>query len=463
MLVTAVLPFCDLRRVMVPAFERLARPGWPSPQGNLDHMRGIGRIEARRLTGFEGWVGENMLALRLPGAALRLPRDLPAAGVERIRLIRKACFFDGLLNGRFEFLFNIDTTGHTHATARAAAAALLETRIVIRRTGFDGPLRKAAPALGRLWALATVRHGSEPALAFVRPSRPVVIIEDDAQAPHADTGTPAGVGLDVALSLDSSSGKPIEYLLISPRGPDALRRGERFRSEARQVRTYLLRLLQNVEGLSLLFGEKLDSVDSDRVQNLLNEYTRQINRSRQRVDGVAPSQIVDYCYSAFERMHPGRIAALRVDLQNSSMRPNLVAKILTFLALCDASNIQVEGPLMETVMGDKFENIDVNNSQGTAIGRGASATVTGSSILKADATLPESLDWLAKQVRASGHEDADAEAAMVAAAAKKAAAGDDDGAVAWLKKSGKWVLDIAAKSGSALLTAFLSAKFGIGG
>jgi hypothetical protein len=64
-------------------------------------------------------------------------------------------------------------------------------------------------------------------------------------------------------------------------------------------------------------------------------------------------------------------------------------------------------------------------------------------------------------VRAEGRADADVEATVVEAAAAKAGAGDEEGAVAMLKKSAGWVLDIAKSAGSAVLVAVLKSRLGV--
>jgi len=255
-------------------------------------------------------------------------------------------------------------------------------------------------------------------------------------------------------------------MLIWPSAQQQVYEGERqstFRLQSRFLRTYALRLLQDVEGLSLLFGMPVSNIADDRIQNLLNEYTRQINRSRQRIEEYAAPKTVAYCYSAFSRIYPGQIDGLRIMLQNSKIRPNVVRKTIELLDISEMANIHVTGDFnMEKIMGDKFEHIDISG-QGVALGRGAQASVTQSDNAPSNETLSSALDALAERIRKQGGKaDAEVEAVLLDAAAKKAEGGDEAGAAAILKKSAGWVLDIAKSAGSAVISAFLKSHFGIG-
>jgi hypothetical protein len=467
MLISIYLPFSDYRPLMIEGFLRLARPTWPSPETHSDHVRNIGSIRYRRKEGFEGWVGEDRLAVGVRGLALQLPRKDDAVG--SLRLIRKACYFDGLLNGRIELLFRLVPKQADRKTVLLAARHLLNMTVKVKKSKFDGPMRNLANAVGMLWADATVKHGEESNLKWVRAGRPICIVESE---------TYLGAGLrhaelknNLAVELSSLSGdKPTEMITIS-RGNDSgtlggYGSGSDFRRNARFVRTYVLRLLQNVEALSMLFSLPLKCED-DRAQNLLNEYTRQINRSRQHIQQFEATPIVEYCYAAFSRLYPGKTDGLRVQIQNSTIRPNLARKVLQLLDISEASNITVLGDFNledkvegDKIMGDKYQDVTATG-QGIAIGRGAKAEVSHSShdIQTIQGSLASLADTVRKQ---SDRADAEVEATIVDAAAKKAADGDEKGAAAILKKSAGWVLDLAKSAGSAVLVAFLKSHFGIG-
>lgn len=136
--------------------------------------------------------------------------------------------------------------------------------------------------------------------------------------------------------------------------------------------------------------------------------------------------------------------------------------MLSLLDSVESSSISIYGDyVVEKVMGDKYGNIKVDRSQGTAIGRGASAIVQSSSNVSNEA-LSVSLRELAETVRAqTTREDAEVEATLLDAAAKKVEDGDEAGAVGLLKKSAGWVLDLGKSAGATVLAAFLKAQLGI--
>ncbi len=469
MLVSIYIPFSDFRFLFADGFSRLERPRWPFPEAGRWHVRGIGSIRNRPKQGFEGWVGEDRLAIGVSAIALQLPERADLAGLTSIRLIRKACFFDGLLNGRVEMLFAIAATVQNRERALSAAKFLLDVPTRVDRHGFNGTLRTVARSVGKLWAESTVKHGYKTYVDLVRVGRPICIVENysnlaDEHSKRVDSPLDHPHIELTVLSGQTQS----EIMLIYPSNCNSLDihdyRGSAFRMQSRFLRTYTLRLLQNLEGLSLLCGMQAPNISDDRIQNLLNEYTRQINRSRQRLEAYAASNTIEYCYSSFSRVYPGRIEALRVTLQNSNIRPNIVRKVLELLDISQLSNISVAGDFnMEKIMGDKFEHIDVSG-QGTAIGRGASASVTQSNNAPTNVeTLSKALSSLAEHIRnQTGKEDNEVEATLIDAAAKKAESGDEAGAAAILRKSAGWVLDVAKSAGSAVLVTFLKSQLGIG-
>jgi hypothetical protein len=462
MLLSLYLPFSDFRALFADGFSRLRQPSWPIPQLPKGHIRGIGSIRRRRKEGFEGWVGEGYLAFGISAIALCLPRRMDHADFKEIHLIRKACFFDGLLNGRFEFLFSVEPKDRAREAAFSAAKYVLNLPTLVRRHNFNGSLRSVAKSAAHLWADSTIKHGHNAYREFVRAGRPVCIVESEASLHGRNSmreDSPEGYP---NIELTILGAPSTELMLIWPSADQQVIEGMRqstFRFQSRFVRTYSLRLLQNVEGLSLLFGMPVSDIADDRIQNLLNEYTRQINRSRQRIEEYAAPKTIGYCYSAFSRIYPGRIDALRTMLLNSDIRPNVVKKVIELLDISEMSNIHITGDFnMEKVMGDKFEHIDVSG-QGVALGRGAQASVSQSTNAPSE-TLSSALDALAGLVRKqAGRADADVEATLLSTAAKKAESGDEAGAAS---SSRSWVLDLAKSAGSAVLAAFLKSHLGMG-
>ncbi|HEX8449191.1 MAG TPA: hypothetical protein VF652_06330 [Allosphingosinicella sp.] len=449
MLVTAVLPFCDFRGATTPGFAILARPPWPDPV--TGYLRGIGGVRRRFLPGFDSWIGEASLVCGIPAMALDLPRWPAGAPRARIALIRKACYFDGVVNGRFEFLFRVTPEPGAFSAVGAIARTLLATPVRVPR--FDGgrdprPLGGQSGAVARLWANATVKRGSDPLLKAVRAGRAFVVAESNAAIGEVPGGSPAGVELCI-----DQTGKPFELFIIHPPATQLTGRGTPYRQASRTLRTYLLRMLQDVEALSQLCALPGAVLDDDRVQMIFNEYTRHIIRSRARVEN--DTGLFAYCYAAFARLYPGRIEGLRRQIVTSAMRPNVKTKVLAFL-----EEVESAGTLIQTlvqgdyIMGDKYEDISATG-QGIAIGRGARAEVSDSVNQVGDPEVVAALRDLAAKVRRSGKDEAAIEAEMIENAAAKAEQGDEKGAVALLKKVGKWALGVGTTVGTAALNGFL--------
>ena len=456
MLVTAVLPFSDFRGAATPGFAMLARPPWPDPV--TGHLRGIGGVKRRFLSGFDSWVGEGSLVCGIPAMSLDLPRWPAGADGARVALVRKACYFDSLVNGRFEFLFRVTPEPRSFSQVAQLARALLARPVRVPR--FDGdrdprPLGGQSAAVARLWAHATVKRNADPLLKEVRAGRAFVVVECDSAIGKVPDGAPAGVELRI-----DQAGKPFELFIIHPPTSQVGERGTPYRQAARTLRTYLLRMLQDVEALSQMCALPGTALDDDRVQFIFNEYTRHIIRSRARVEDK--TGLFAYCYAAFARLYPGRIEGLRRQVVSSGMRPTVKAKVLEFLNEVESAQTVIQNLVQgDYVMGDKYEDINVTGSQGTAIGRGARADVSGSVNQSGDPEVVAALRDLAAKVRQSDNEEAAIEAEMIENAAAKAEQGDEKGAVSLLKKVGKWALGVGTSVGTAALSGFLKTH-GIG-
>jgi hypothetical protein len=423
-------------------------------------MRGIGAARYRIRPGFPSWIGETGLVQGLPGMRLRLSRTLLSNGGFKIALVRKAAHFDGLLSGRFEFLIRVTPDVEDEQSARELARALLSTPVTVplyqRSTR---PLGEAAPLAAWLWSRARVKRGA-PMSPHVRAGRPFLIMETEHALGQADPM--AGIGAQ--LTIVPIQQKLFELFLIYPDTYADVGRKSPFRDVGRTVRTYVLRLLQDVETISLLCGLAPSSLEGDVAQQFLNEYTRHVIRGRRQLH-LAPDAIVDYCYAAFARLTPGRIDGLRAQITSSTIRPNVKAKLLNLLDDAVAAhqviaNVMIENYIAgDNVMGDKFENIDVSG-QGVAIGRGAQSRVSGSNYTtEIYPNLAADLKLLADAVISSGRPDAEVESLLLKEAAKKAEEGDEGGVMSYLGKAAKWTFELASTIGAAALSTFLTSKF----
>lgn len=356
MLVGLYYPFTDLRDIRVPWVLRLDRPVWPNPIPGWDHLRGIGLIRRRRKDGFDGWVGETNLAVGGSAFALALPRYASGFESVRLRLVRKAGYFDGLLNGRIEILISVDNLPPGRDAALELVSYLLSVPVRVPTIGIKTRLGGLSKAAARVWANATVAQLPEldTGAEMVKGARPVAVVESSGlpalPAPPVDPP-------DAAIEIVVPDGRaPTETFLIAP--TTATGHEKDFRRAGRYLRTYCLRLRQDIESLSLLLGDERIDLGTDQVQHLLNEYTRRINRSRLHLEHVQGRKAIEWSYAAFARLYPGQIDALRARIVQRNLRPSVARKLLAMLDASETSKIIVYGDYTEeTIMGDKFENI----------------------------------------------------------------------------------------------------------
>ena len=464
MLVSIYFPFSDFRSLLLPDFQRLKYPNWPSPDMRTYHVRGIGSVRRRRKSGFEGWVGEDQIAIGGAAIAILLSKNKYITA-PRVRLVRKACYFDGLVNGRIEFLFSVDGITSSREAAIEIVTDMLNIRAKVSRYCYDGELRNLAPTIGMLWSASTVKHGDLPHADLVKCGRPICVVESDyilqgRFGPRTDISALPPHYPNIELSI--LSGKPsTELLLIWPRArvfPSRMTR-----EHSRALRTYTLRLLQNVEALSMLLN-MLPQDPNDATQNVFNEYTRQINRSRLRVENYSSEKTINYCYSTFSRIFPGRTESVRSKLISSKIRPSIAKKLLQLLDFFDSSNFTVMGDFnLEKNMAGKFEDITISGSQGITFGDNSPLSMTNTQNQQTHSeALASALDELAKIVSSQTNKaDQAVETSLLEAAARKAKEGDEEGAAELLKKSASWVLELGKSAGSAVLTAFLKSHLGV--
>jgi hypothetical protein len=322
-------------------------------------MRGIGSIRVRPKHGFDGWVCEDRLAVGGSAFALALPRQASTIDGAKLRLIRKAGYFDGMLNGRIEVLVSVEGAPSGRIDVLKAVSFVLSTTVRVPIVGHKSRLSGMAKAVAEVWAQATVPHGDDTKVEMVHAARPIAVAESISLPPvPADVANPADAAIEIVIPDGPA---PIETYLIGPTFSGcstALPDEKRFRHAARYLRTYCLRLQQDIESLSLLLRDEDIDLGSDQLQLMINEYTRRINRSRLNLEHVQGRAIIDWSYSAFSRIYPGQLDALRTRIVKRNLRPNVARKLLAMLEATEKSTITVYGDYrQETTMGDKFENI----------------------------------------------------------------------------------------------------------
>ncbi len=478
MLVSIVFPIHDYRELIDPSFDRIIVDKWDTPHWPKAHMRGFGRFERRPKCGFEDWVGERYLVYGNNRLRLKLFRKYDECEVDKVNLIRKACFFDGLANGRFEFLFSVNHRGK--ADYAKIAKTFLSIPASTRDGRFEGPLSLATSPLRYLFATATVERENDARVGQVTVGDPMCIIEDEfADVQYFDSRFRV---VPKAMSVSNLGKSHSVFALLSNRPTQGT-----LRSGSRYIRTYMVRLLQDIATIGDIVGGTHDiDLESDFCQATLRQYFKHINRADQRLNDRHAGELVEYSFTAFEALHPGAIEQAYKRLSKARMRRQVKNNILgvveranqavsynfhaEVIQMGDGDNVagnktggdHIEGNKVagDAVDGNKIdrniEGVTVNQSSG--VNFGDNATVNATQVIQ-NAELVSGLKELAKKVReVPDQDDPEMDAALIEKAAEALSEGDDEKAKSRLQKCGEWVLDLAGKVGSTALLAWLAAK-----
>ncbi|MBN9671193.1 hypothetical protein [Roseibium aggregatum] len=465
MLISLYFPFSDQRRLLHRDFVPIEKPHWPVPDDPGGHMRGIGSVRHRWKRGFEGWVGEDMLVIGGSSFRLALPFKDPDGRLGRIRLIRKACFFDGILNGRFEFLISTEREAGTKDEIKSLVDYLLQTKLRLRdgsgKLLFQSVLGQGGKAATNLWANASTHHREDAHADAVLARRPFCVVENDLplEGPKSGIVQYASDRFNVFADIDRLKDRRTFcdlFLLSSDAGDRAGRNSEVWQT-TRYLRTYTFRLIQDVEAVSNLLTSRKIDIEDDRAQLIFNLYTKHIYRAEQRLTDFSAGYLIAMGYAAFEALFPGRYEDLKTRILSSRIRPNVAKKLLKLLEDAEASQQTVNQYYkQEIIMGDKYSDIDVKG-EGIAIGRGASATVS-----KGDnADIAEVIREIAKTIRETkDRPDAEVQAVLAESAAEKLKEGDEKTAGSLLSKMSGWALDLLKASGTAAVAALVKSYMG---
>ncbi|SFB12820.1 hypothetical protein SAMN05421688_3105 [Poseidonocella pacifica] len=391
-------------------------------------------------------------------------------GLGRVRLVRKACYFDGLLNGRFEVLISTENDPKTYAAAERFVGDMLSATLHVRdgsgETFYSGALVRGTRAVPLIWSRALTLHGSELHSDAVMARRCLCVIESDSPIKSARTATLPFKGpgddwasdFNVYVQVDrvTAVNQSVELCTFTTHATTWNQgRYSASWSATRYLRTYTFRMLQDIEAMSqLLLHEDID-LEDDRVQLIFNAYTRHVLRSHLKLSQKSAEYLVEMGYAAFESLHPGELETLRVRIVTSSVRPQVAKKLLNMLDEVRNAKTIVNVERQEIIMGDKFEGNTISGT-GNVIGCGNVVSVH-----QQGKELAVSLAAVAKLMREkTEYDDAETQATLAETAAEKLKDGDEKTATTLLGTMASWSLDLIKTAGTAALTAFVKAKFG---
>jgi hypothetical protein len=310
MLIHLEFPIADLRSFS--GIARLARPGFPDPQTDLEFFRGSGVVRNRLSGGLSGWIAENPYcdarrSFRIDIGDLRRRKLLP----QHLDVEFRRLYFDGTTVGKFDVGFGtrlkIPVTGdrltsllsalmtapvriRSYAVPSVIARATLWARGLFRiRTPMKfvvRPLIASGFALAAFYVWASTKNGKLANLTAVSAGSPAVFIQAlSTELSRADLPPYAVAiglttdGLELFHWWHECLGRQI-HVWACIANPQILGSVQ----DARNFRLYLLRL--NAENQA--FAQVLRAVaerkivpnarddESDRFQSYLNETTKRI-------------------------------------------------------------------------------------------------------------------------------------------------------------------------------------------
>jgi hypothetical protein len=358
------------------------------------HLRRIGRLQPRNLPRLPTWLGEQYLAFGLSALTVYAPYTLPGIRLGRLRIVRRAAYFDGHAAGRFEVLLSTDLDLERAPVAFRAAEEVVRIRTEVQVPCEEAlraqPLVRAGPALARVWAAATTPHGSDPHAGDIVVHSPVVFMEADTVMMGLDGSLnvrPSTFELDAGedrrettfglklgpIGRTGSRGVVIGKHSVQSRPPvpHADQRGA-----SRVLRAYLARLSTDTMALNRILGDARIDLASDPVQAALNAYTRHIGKVRRRLGSDALSRLA---YEAYDNAHPGGRTEMLHRLADAAIRPNLLRKVESCLDAAPSAYGNVLTECRATDVPDLTQTVVYVFGSGHHIGQIGNNTITNES------------------------------------------------------------------------------------
>lgn len=188
-LITTQIPIADLRRLVPQNTHRLTAPSWPSAEAGREFIRTFGGVKPRWLGGVGPWAGEEVFcdvrgAVTFPGRrGVWAPGATPKA--PRFKWAFRRFLADGRVVTRIELGLSCRArAGDGRPWAlEAVAMSCFAGDLALRST--DGkwsqaPVFQAGAPLARLLLRSTTkRDGFNPEESWLRPGRPLLLLEYD--------------------------------------------------------------------------------------------------------------------------------------------------------------------------------------------------------------------------------------------------------------------------------------------
>lgn len=494
MLISIQFPIADSRIFLNEPTGVLGRPTWPSPDPYSEFVRSFGGIKVRGRGGVQGWVGENEIceakhAIRF----LSFPSHMRRCAFRRLysdgAALRK--YEIGITNKRYYGSeFHEYYESEFCPRPEEADSRFLATPIEIRQP--TGPaisceLGEAGSYLAKLYKFSSTSHKTVIKAQdwWVTAGCPILFVElGEIESLSYSLSSlkvhkvqiPEDYGIELCYFRLPYKGKEIPawvvnrdlYYYYRTYHFPTRKQWSRIRKaasdlsfyKARNLRLYLLRLhaehqclkiiLRNIANDNIPVAQGTKATET--LQWYLNEATKRISRWESKSKGLIDTDVGDLARISEDAISPGQRDSLLALLERENIRLNVRRKIEKY-----ANVVVQKGATLHMV--DKIEQGDTYNIGGNAkigaVGRNASVdyadfreiwTRIGDTInlqmLAAD--LSKLLPELRNRAADSTHDES-----VVAVGQALQAAEEKNGpkALEYLKKSGKWALNVATEIG----------------
>jgi hypothetical protein len=496
---TAVqVPLADLRHFVAEPTARLMVPPWPLADPSRHFVRAVGHVRRRRRGGSRDWIGESIYCDAKHALILTQDRAGVSHGGSQhvyIKPTYRRLFAAGhtLWPGtvaRFDLGFEVlcrrpngRLTKSELPTAREAATAVSTVNLRMWPKGQSRALVDSADLMAARLELATTSLrasslGTQP--WWVQAGQPLLIVET-IEDEHLETSlNTVPKRADIDIESDSSLAN-VTFTRIDHRGKVTpvwiLAYDATIDLHAlRQLRMHLWRLHNEREVLKIVLSECLQR-RLDPAHPALRDYLARQSRGlrKKNREGIKTSSILRYAYSLDSLINVDDIAELDHILRDVS--PGVSASVLPLASQPVNVTIQsMQVAVYGEVKVDKSHHSEndysqyVHNTGSAGAIIGGAASVSGGNFLgsgKQDIQILDTvqMEQLVRELsllstrltEMASTPDEHAAAAAIQAAAESATKNDKQALWDSLKKSGKWVLNIALELGTGVAAAVIAA------
>ncbi len=373
MLLVIQFPISDSRSFIDLDTGMLGRPKWPIPIEDRDFVRSFGIVRRRLRGGISGWLGENHICEA--NRALRLSKIAPFEDTEKggkipIQIAYRRFYFDGYAVGKFEVGLNLNLKSYQGKVLSTLQTGKLFEHIFQIPVNIPSypeisktcELWQAGEYLAKLYAVNSTRtsilkQGSIPKW-WVQSCPPVLFVEQKYSEyniifPFPSKPIPLKLDFDLDYQIINHAGRRFRlwricqhYYPIKDYSPawdknsteKLLKRNREIcKSQAREIRLYLLRLHAERECLKQILaniGTKnirptAGSETCETLQAYLNLATKRISRLKSKAGDLSSGELAEVAREAEDFVASGERDSILGGLKG--IRKNVYSKVKLFV------------------------------------------------------------------------------------------------------------------------------------